>query len=124
MGMKTILIVEDQLADLFKQIIAIGREGQYQVEDAETGTEAVRKANVLRPDLIIMDLNLPRMNGIRAIKEIRKFDKTVPILAVTAYSDKYSREFATEAGANEYLVKPFNIPDLLATITTLLKESI
>lgn len=119
--MKTILIVEDELAQLFTQIVALSTEGQYQIENAETGSEAVRKARVLDPDLIIMDLHLPRMSGLDAIKRIRKFNKRVPIVAVTAYSDQFSRQAATRAGANDYLTKPFDIPDLLRIIANLLK---
>ena len=120
----TILIAEDELADLFKEIVTLGKDGQYQIENAETGTEAVRKTRICAPDLIIMDLRLPRLNGVKAIKQIRQFNTEARILAVTAYTDKYTRQAAMDAGANAYLPKPFRIPDFLATIARLLEESV
>jgi len=118
---KTILVVEDELRELFE--VSLAMLGNYKVESAETGPEAVRKAQILKPDIIIMDMRLPKMPGDEAIRHIRKFNKTVPILAVTGFTDKYSREALLAAGADDYLAKPFNVDILLEKIATLLRRA-
>jgi two-component system chemotaxis response regulator CheY len=117
-----ILVVEDELVPLFDQIFALA-EGRYEVKSAETGYEAIRKARMYRPTLIVMDLKLPQMDGIEAIRRIREFDSKVPILAITAYPDHYSKKRAMAAGASAFLNKPFNVPELLETIGRLLESS-
>jgi CheY-like chemotaxis protein len=109
--LKTILVVEDELLRLFAQLIDIARYGSYKIEAAETGYEAVRKAKTLNPDVIIMDLRLPKMGGIAAIRRIRRFDTSVPIIACTAFPKL--RGDALAAGADYYIEKPFDVKNLL-----------
>lgn len=119
--MATILIVEDELAGLFKEAIGLLGDGRHIIFVADRGDEGVRKAKALRPDLIIMDLKLPgRMSGTAAIKRIRDFNDQVPILAMTAFNDEYNRQETMDAGATEYLVKPVEMAALLETVRRLL----
>lgn len=113
MKKRTVLIVEDQLKDLFRSIVEIGGKG-ITVITAESGPEGVRKARLLCPDLIIMDIRLPVYDGIEATRRIREFDANVPIIAVTAYPQYKDR--ALEAGASHYLQKPVDAKELLAHI--------
>ena len=89
----------------------VARCGQFNVETAENGYEAVRKAKALNPDAIVMDLRLPKMGGIAAIRRIREFNPTVPIIALTAFP--HLKGAALAAGANEYVEKPFDAKNLL-----------
>ncbi|NIM55138.1 MAG: response regulator [Pseudomonas stutzeri] len=108
--MTTVLVVEDEHPHLFRQALEfIG----YEVLVALRGDVAVELARQHRPAAIIMDLRLPGLNGIQAIRAIREFDVAVPIFAVTAYTDSYRREAAINAGANLYQAKPVDFTILL-----------
>jgi len=108
-----VLVVEDEHPQLFKQALEhIG----YKVVIAKRGDVAVQMARIYEPDAIIMDLRLPGLNGIEAIRAIREFDVRVPIFAVTAYTDSHTREAAINAGANLYQAKPVDFTILLAQL--------
>jgi DNA-binding response OmpR family regulator len=115
---KLILVVEDELLHLFKNIFALASE-LYSIETAEDGYEAVRKTQLFKPDLVIMDLKLPRLGGVKAIERIRLFDKGVPIIALTAFPNLKGEALA--AGATEYHQKPVGVRELMCTIERLLK---
>lgn len=115
---KLILVVEDELLHLFKNIFALVSE-LYHIETAEDGYEAVRKTRLFKPDLIIMDLKLPKLSGVRAIERIRQFDTTVPIIALTAFPNLKGEALA--AGANIYVEKPVDVTEFMCTIGKLLK---
>ena len=74
-------------------------------------------------DLYILDVNVPLINGIEVCKKIRATDKSIPILMLTAYSDVENKIIAFESGADDYLVKPFYLEELLARINALLRRS-
>jgi CheY-like chemotaxis protein len=104
--MKTVLVVEDIEfnRDLLGQIL----EDEYEVTFAADGAEGLRKAAELRPDLILMDLSLPVIDGwtaVRHIKGIRSLE-TVPIIAVSAHAMRGDEEAARDAGCDDYLTKP------------------
>ncbi len=121
---RNILIVDDQPANrrLISQMLAtIG----YIIAEAEDGSEAVESLRVLLPDLIIMDLEMPRMGGLEAIRAIRKMDGPVtftPILAATGNPQPETQANVIQAGADAYLTKPFNLQDLTRAIAELLQE--
>lgn len=114
-----ILIVEDELAPLITSMLGLADDG-YEVVSAKTGTAGVRKAKTEQPDLIVMDIKLPVMNGIDAIIEIRKFDKEVPILVITAYPNRM--EAAMVAGADTVMQKPINVERLLKRTKQLIQK--
>lgn len=80
---------------------------------ALNGQEAVDMVQTQQVDLILMDMKMPVMDGLEATKEIRKFDSQIPIVAITAHAFESDRRAASEAGCNDYLVKPINITQLM-----------
>jgi len=96
----------------------------YTVVTAEDGSAGLHTADVERPDLIITDVNMPRMNGIEMIKRLREQDgfATVPIMAITAYGNGVAKE-ALEAGANRAATKPIQFTELVVEIKELLEAS-
>lgn len=108
MQQKKILIVEDY-ADIRLMMKMLVRGYGYEVIEASDGYEAVEKVKQDNPDLILMDLSMPVMNGVTATEIIRSFNgmETLPIIAVTAYDNNY-RLKAIKAGCNEVLKKPLD----------------
>jgi CheY-like chemotaxis protein len=120
---KKILLAEDNLATvdvMQKQLQFLG----YESTVAKDGKEAVDMAASYLPDLIIMDMSLPKMNGLEVVSLIRKDPKTqsIPILAATAKALPGDREKCLQAGCDDYIAKPFTHRELGAAIRKLLKE--
>src|SRR6185503_9611313 len=110
---RTIMVVEDY--DDTRLLLKIGLEGLgYNVLEASNGQEAVDIAGREHPDLILMDLDLPILDGIAATQAIRQHAnlETVPIVAVTAYPMSYSHVKAFAKGCNEYMPKPIDMTEL------------
>jgi CheY-like chemotaxis protein len=105
---KKILIVEDY-ADTRSVMKYLLESYGYQVVEAENGEQAVEKVMADKPDLVLMDIAMPVMNGLTATKIIREFDNgaKLPIIAVTAYGDSYYRQ-AIEAGCDDLINKPLD----------------
>lgn len=117
---KRVLLAEDHpdTADLVK----FGLESLgYDVEVAENGVEAVKKATAERPDLIVMDMMMPVMDGLQATSEIRQNPKTkdIPVLAATALASSGDQERCLTSGCNGYISKPFTCRQLDAAIKQL-----
>lgn len=113
MDKKKILIVEDESTS--REIIALSiGERTHELIFATDGDEAVRMAFEHMPDLIIMDIMIPRINGYEATKIIKanKILKDIPIIAITARTSKYDEKMAREAGCDDYLTKPFRVANL------------
>ncbi len=116
-----ILLVEDSemsVVVMKKEIELLG----YECIVALDGKEAIKKASAYLPDLIVMDILLPKMNGLEATSQIRKNTKTqtVPILAATCLAMPGDREKCLQVGCNDYLPKPFTHKELGASIKKLL----
>ena len=113
--MSKILIVEDQ-EDLLKGLeINLSKEG-YQVLKATRGDVAVGLALKESPDLIILDVMLPGMNGLDVCRELRQKGSQTPIIMLTAKSEEIDRVLGLEIGADDYVTKPFSLRELLARI--------
>ena len=122
-SLRTILLVEDFDDTRLMMKLWLVRNG-YRVLEAETGEEAISVAQRELPDLIIMDVMMPGMNGLDATQRIREYQplRRIPIVAVSAYGADEYRSIAIEAGCNEYVSTPFE-PDALAElIETLLTK--
>jgi signal transduction histidine kinase/CheY-like chemotaxis protein len=119
--MFTILIAEDNESNylLFKSIL--GKE--YQLIHAWDGVEAVEYYKKYQPNLILMDINMPNMNGYEATREIRKISATVPIIAVTAYAYSSEKEQILNSGFNSYIAKPLNASELNGQILSMINKS-
>lgn len=118
----TILVVDDFDDTRLLLRTWLERKG-FQVIEAENGNEAVAQAESKRPDLIIMDLEMPELDGLAATRKIRNMQelKSVPVLAVSAYGADQFREDALAAGCNEYVSTPFEPEDLEKLIRSLVQ---
>jgi DNA-binding response OmpR family regulator len=120
---KRILLVEDD-PDQSQLLCFNLRKAGYAVGTAGDGIEALRKARSLKPDLILLDLMLPELDGF-AVCEVLRRDallRSVPVIMITALSGSLARVAGMEAGANDYFTKPFRMRDLLGRVAALLES--
>jgi len=110
-----VLVAEDEALIRLDLIEMLSEEGYVVVGEAADGQQAVDQAAALRPDLVIMDVKMPRMDGIDAASIIAE-RRIAPVVILTAFSQRELVERARDAGAMAYLVKPFNINDLIPAI--------
>ena len=115
-----ILVVEDEPTLLETLIYNIKREG-YQVEGVSDGSAAIKVARQLRPDLIVLDIMLPGMDGMEITRILRQ-EMSVPILMLTARDGEIDRVLGLEIGADDYLTKPFSMRELQARVKALLRR--
>ena len=118
---KTILIVEDEPRNLKLLRDLLQRFG-YEILEATDGEQGVKSAGEKMPDLILMDIMMPKMDGLEATRIIKADIKTkhIPIIALTSYAMKGDREKTIEAGCDGYIAKPIDIKEVLKTIGTYL----
>ncbi|MBA2703872.1 MAG: response regulator [Blastocatellia bacterium] len=118
----TILVVDD-FDDTRLLLRTWLRKKGYRVVEAENGNEAIAKAREIAPDLIIMDVEMPELDGLSATRQIRalKDSAELPIVAVSAYGADQFREQALAAGCNEYVSTPFEPDELERLIRSLIK---
>lgn len=112
---KTILVVEDIESNYLLMTILLGNMG-YQFTRAADGVEAVEKVLSEHFDLVLMDIKMPRLGGLEATREIRKTNREVPIIALTAHAFNSDKEAAIAAGCNGFLVKPIDRNALAGTL--------
>ncbi|MBM7636764.1 response regulator transcription factor [Streptococcus saliviloxodontae] len=116
-----ILVVEDEL-DLLQSLAEGLRLSGYVVDTASDGEAAEELIYVETYDLVILDINLPKRSGFSVLEEVRKYNKEVNIIMLTARSDVEDRVSALDMGANDYLLKPFYFEELEARIRSLLRR--
>lgn len=109
--MAKLLIVDDQLGIRRLLFEAFNEEG-YEVELAGSGQEAIEKVKAAPPDLILMDMKMPGMNGIETLHEVRKINDSVAVIMMTAYGELEIVAEAVKFGIKEYVTKPFDIIEL------------
>ena len=117
----TVLIVEDEDSFIEALTVGLNREG-FRVEVALDGATALQMFAELKPDVILLDLMLPRISGIDVSREIRK-TSTVPIIMVTAKSAEIDVVVGLEVGADDYITKPYRIRELVARLRALLRRA-
>ncbi len=117
----TILLVEDELA-ISNFIQAILTHNNYNVIKAEKGWDAIGLTTSYCPDLILLDLGLPDMDGIQVLKNIREWSD-IPIIVVSARGHEREKVEALDLGADDYITKPFGTSELLARIRTAVRHS-
>ncbi len=118
---KTILIVEDNELNmkLFNDLLQAHNYNTVQTQD---GREALQLARKHRPDLILMDIQLPEISGLEVTKMLKKDDdlKHIPVIAVTAFAMKGDEEKIRDGGCEGYIAKPISVPSFLETISKFL----
>src|ERR1700712_2581129 len=122
-GRRTVLVVDDDMNIHLLAEAALSRD--YNVLIAEDGEECLKMVGDSVPDMIVLDLNMPKMDGLTVLKKLREDLKlaNLPVLVLTASGDEQSTRGAFEAGASDYLVKPFTIPQLTTRVTTCFARS-
>lgn len=116
-----ILVVDDE--PKIRLFIRTNLEARgYEVHLAQDGVEAVEKAALVSPDVIVLDVNMPRMDGIEACRRIREWTNT-PIIILSVREDEKDKVKALNEGADDYVTKPFGIEELLARIKVALRHS-
>jgi two-component system, OmpR family, response regulator MprA len=118
---QTVLVVEDDHAISSMLRRGLTFEG-YNVSVAHSGTDALEYARVQTPDLIVLDIMLPGVDGVEVCRRLRAAGDEVPILMLTARDEVSDRVAGLDAGADDYLVKPFAFPELLARLRALLRR--
>ncbi|RLS36302.1 MAG: DNA-binding response regulator [Planctomycetota bacterium] len=116
-----VLVVEDE-PDLRRLIAQALRENGYAVDDAPDGHEGLYKATTWEYDAIVLDLMLPKISGLDLLKTLRKTHKT-PVLILSARDTMPDRVLGLDQGADDYLVKPFSLPELFARLRALIRRS-
>jgi DNA-binding response OmpR family regulator len=119
---RKILIVEDN-PDQLELIRLVLEKAGYAIGTAANGTDALIKTHSILPDLIVMDLMLPGLNGFDVCETLRKNPATasVPIIMLTGLCSEFGRLAGLESGANEFLTKPFKVEDLVSKVDKLLQ---
>lgn len=117
-----ILLIEDdaEVADLVEIHL---RDAGFEVERASDGEIGLRKASERQLQLIILDLMLPKLDGLEVCKRLRADDFKTPILMLTARAEEFDKVLGLELGADDYLTKPFSVRELLARVKALLRRA-
>jgi len=120
--MKQVLIVEDSPTEL-KILTTIMEKNAYQVAVANNGADAIEKVKASPPDLILMDVVMPEMNGFKATRALKKDEATahIPIIMVTTKAQETDRVWAMRQGVDAYLNKPVDAKLLMKTVQELVK---
>ena len=116
-----ILVVEDEISLLETLAYNLKHQG-YLVETAADGQAALEAARLFKPDLIVLDLMLPKLDGFEVTRILRR-EMNMPILMLTARDEEIDRVLGLEMGADDYLTKPFSMRELLARVKAQLRRS-
>lgn len=103
---KRILIVDDE--PLITEVLSEHFKGDYEVETALNGTDALTAILRTRPDIVLLDINMPRMNGVEVLRDIKQIDQTIAVIMVTANEQISLAAEALKSGAFGYVPKPFD----------------
>jgi len=118
---RRVLVVEDDAGITLGLRINLEREG-YEVLSAEDGERGLAIAREERPDLVILDLMLPKMNGLQVLRAIRQHQMQMPIIMLSARSGEMDKVAGLELGAEDYVAKPFSLAELLARVRAALRR--
>ena len=122
--MKKILIVDDEqgIRENVKMYLEYNENDGFEVTCASDGLEAVKLCENQNFDLVIMDIMMPKMDGMTALKEIRK-TQNVPVIVLSARGEEYDKLFCFEMGADDYVTKPFSAKEVVARVKAILNRS-
>ena len=116
-----VLVVEDDPTLRLGLTKTLRSEG-FRVEVAKTGPEGIEVARAVHPDLVLLDVMLPGLNGFEVCEELRRADADLPILMVTAKGEEQDKVRAFKLGADDYIVKPFGVAELCARVHAALRR--
>ena len=121
-GAPRVLVVDDEamLADLLSQ--ALRHEG-WETATAKDGLDALAKASSFHPDIVILDVQMPRMDGLETLARLRARDPELPVLFLTARDAVADRVQGLRAGADDYVTKPFSLDEVIARIRAILRRT-
>ena len=121
MANEKILVVDDDtnICELLR--LYLTKEG-YQVTTANDGEEGLEKFNQLKPDMVLLDVMMPRMDGLEVCRRIRKLGNT-PVMMLTAKGETFDKVLGLELGADDYMVKPINIGEMVLRVSALLRRA-
>lgn len=117
-----VLLVDDEESIVESIEYALNQEG-FEVVSAHNGQEALQKVQLEKPNLIVLDLMLPELSGLEVCRILRRERNETPIIMLTAKGEEIDRVIGLEVGADDYLVKPFSLRELIARIRALLRRS-
>lgn len=121
MNKAKILVIDDEIS--ISRFLRHSLEAHgFQVIDADTGATGIQRMIEQRPDLVVLDFGLPDMSGIDVLKKIREWSKT-PIIFLTVRDSDEDKVAALDGGADDYLTKPFSVPELLARVRVALRHA-
>jgi two-component system, OmpR family, KDP operon response regulator KdpE len=115
-----VLVVDDEIAIQRFLRVALGGEG-WIVLEAATGEDAIRTLALQKPDLVLLDLGLPDMDGVEVTRRLREWSQ-IPVIILSVREQESDKIAALDAGADDYLTKPFGVGELLARIRTVLRR--
>lgn len=115
---KRILVVDDEPEMRWLIRIGLDKANGYQVIEAASGQEALEKAGLYHPDLILMDIGMPGMTGLEACRQLKStpLGRDIPVIFVSAWSSNEYRQAAEEAGGADFMPKPFSVKRLLQLV--------
>jgi CheY-like chemotaxis protein len=119
-NMKTILVAEDEESNF--ELVRIVLQKRYHLVRARNGIQAVTKSEEEKPDLILMDIRMPEMDGLDATRIIKEVNSNTPIIALSAYAFEENIREAKAAGCDDFLAKPFRVEDLIEIIKKYIGE--
>ncbi len=119
--MTKVLVVDDDLALLKALRIGLTARGD-EVVTSHTGMDAITQVALFHPDLVILDLGLPDMDGLEVCRRIREFS-AIPIIVLSAYGDEYRKVEALDGGADDFITKPFGMAELEARLRVALRHA-
>jgi DNA-binding response OmpR family regulator len=120
--MERILVIEDELPMRTALVDVLAAEG-YRVLSAADGESGLHRAVTQKPDLVLLDIMMPKLDGFAVCAELRRLSNSVPVLMLTAKGQIEDRVQGLDAGADDYLVKPFSTEELLARVRALLRRN-
>jgi len=118
---EVVLVIEDDPTLRLGLTKTLRSEG-FRVEIAKTGPEGIELAQTVHPDLVLLDVMLPGMNGFEVCEELRRLDADVPILMVTAKGEEQDKVRGLKLGADDYIVKPFGVAELCARVNAAMRR--
>ena len=122
-GMSRRILVVDDINDSRELVVKVLKNKGYEMIEAIDGEEALEKAMSEKPDLILLDISIPKLNGYEVTKRLKSLEevKDIPVVALTAHAMKGDRAKALEAGCEGYISKPINVRDLPAQVKSYMR---